>query len=609
MTLEIPAFYERVYKLDQVVDVDYYVPGCPPQPGPGARRRPAWPGRHGRAARPRASVVGASERALCDDCPRTKSEKKVKRFYRPWQIIPDPDECLMEQGIFCGGSATRSGCGVRCPNSGMPCRGCYGPLPGVVDQGAKLLCAVASIIDSKDPEEIDAILAALPDFVELRLPLRHAGLAPAKELPVMTRKISIDPITRLEGHGKIEIFLDDDGAVQDCFFQIPELRGFERFVVGPAHRGAAPHRHAHLRRLPGEPPHGQRQGRGRLLRRTRSPPLAHKLRDMYYQAHFIHSHIAHFYALAAPDFVLGPDADPATRNILGVVPKVGLEIGGEVIGARGLAQEIQRIIGGRNTRTSGACPAAWPRASSKEELEQIKPLGRRAVRLHPVLPAAVPDVVLANAGYVDLILNGPYTLDVHNMGLVDENNAPNFYDGKVRVVDFEGKEICKYAPQEYADYRGRARRAVDVPQVPLPQEARLEGLLRGHRLEPVLRHAAGAPQRGRPDGHPQGPGSLRGDVRDPRRSSLQAPCWPTTGRGWWRWCRTPRRLQRYCADPEITSDQYRVVPTADHRRGRRHRRGHARHAHASLHLRRERASARAPTSSWGRPTTTRPFRW
>jgi F420-non-reducing hydrogenase small subunit len=165
-TLEIPKFYDRVYRLDQIVDVDYYVPGCPPQPGQcktailalvAALTGQADPP-------PKGAVVGAYDRALCDDCKRTKTEKQVKRFYRPWEIISNEEECLMEQGIFCAGSATRSGCGVRCPNSNIPCRGCYGPAPGVVDQGAKLLSAVSSIVDSKDPDEIDEILRTLPDF-------------------------------------------------------------------------------------------------------------------------------------------------------------------------------------------------------------------------------------------------------------------------------------------------------------------------------------------------------------------------------------------------------------------------------------------------------------
>jgi F420-non-reducing hydrogenase small subunit len=167
--LHIPKFYDRVYKLDQVVYVDYYVPGCPPQPDQSRAAITALAmALTGQAeAPPKGSVVGASDRALCEDCPRTRSERKITRFYRPWEIIADPDVCLLEQGILCAGPATRSGCGVRCPSSGIPCRGCYGRAPGVVDQGAKLLSAVASIIDSKDPDEIDSILDTLPDFTSL----------------------------------------------------------------------------------------------------------------------------------------------------------------------------------------------------------------------------------------------------------------------------------------------------------------------------------------------------------------------------------------------------------------------------------------------------------
>lgn len=166
MELTLPSFYRRVYRLDQVVDVDYSIPGCPPQPDRCRESVVALVAALTGEADPPAkgSVLGVYDRALCDDCPRQKTEKKVRRFYRPWEIVADPDVCLMEQGILCAGFATRSGCGVRCPTSGIPCRGCYGPAPGVVDQGAKLASAVASMIDSKDPAEIEAILATLPDF-------------------------------------------------------------------------------------------------------------------------------------------------------------------------------------------------------------------------------------------------------------------------------------------------------------------------------------------------------------------------------------------------------------------------------------------------------------
>jgi F420-non-reducing hydrogenase small subunit len=161
-SLEIPTFYPRVFKLADVVDVDYFVPGCPPAPQQVknvllAVVKGELP--------PRKSVVGASDRSVCDDCKRTKSEKKVRRFYRPFEIIQDPTRCLLEQGILCMGSATRSGCEVRCPNSNQGCRGCYGPAPAVKDHGVKFLTALASIIDSKDPQEIDRIVGQVPDVV------------------------------------------------------------------------------------------------------------------------------------------------------------------------------------------------------------------------------------------------------------------------------------------------------------------------------------------------------------------------------------------------------------------------------------------------------------
>ena len=161
--LDIPEFYKRVYKLDDVVDVDYYLPGCPPAPdqvkavllGGASTRRAAAQGLGGRR-------LGACRLRRLPAHARTRRRSSTSTGRG--RSCQDPERCLLEQGILCAGSATRSGCGVRCPNSGMPCRGCYGPLPDVVDQGAKFLSAVGSIIDSKDPEEIEQIIDGLPDF-------------------------------------------------------------------------------------------------------------------------------------------------------------------------------------------------------------------------------------------------------------------------------------------------------------------------------------------------------------------------------------------------------------------------------------------------------------
>ncbi len=160
--LTLPEFYDTVKTLAQTVEVDYFMPGCPPV---GKQTWAVLEAIIQGELPPPGSVVGAGTRALCEECPRTKEEKKVKAFYRPHEIIPDPEKCLLEQGLLCAGVATREGCGALCPRANMPCTGCYGPLEGVIDQGAKFLSAVASIIDSNDPGEINKIIESIRDPV------------------------------------------------------------------------------------------------------------------------------------------------------------------------------------------------------------------------------------------------------------------------------------------------------------------------------------------------------------------------------------------------------------------------------------------------------------
>jgi F420-non-reducing hydrogenase small subunit len=158
--LEIPEFYDTVKTLAQTVDVDYFVPGCPPE------EKTTWLALEALIAGklpPKGAVISHSVKAVCDECPRKKEEKKIKKFYRPHEIIPDPEKCLLEQGLLCYGIATRGGCGALCPQANMPCTGCYGPVEGVIDQGAHFLSALSSIIDSNDPEEIQRIIDDIPD--------------------------------------------------------------------------------------------------------------------------------------------------------------------------------------------------------------------------------------------------------------------------------------------------------------------------------------------------------------------------------------------------------------------------------------------------------------
>lgn len=182
------------------------------------------------------------------------------------------------------------------------------------------------------------------------------------------------------------------------------------------------------------------------------PPAAKKLRELFYSAHYVHSHIAHFYALAAPDFVVGPDADPSQRNVLGVIGKVGLEIGGEVIKHRAYAQRIQAMLAGKATHPVWALPGGVSKGMNDEERSQVEEMAKSCVEFAKFTLKVFDDVVLANKGYVDLILSDGYRLVTNYIGMVDENNKVNFYDGKVRIVNPDGEEIGKYSGLEYLDH-------------------------------------------------------------------------------------------------------------------------------------------------------------
>jgi F420-non-reducing hydrogenase large subunit len=264
------------------------------------------------------------------------------------------------------------------------------------------------------------------------------------------QKISIDPITRLEGHGKIDIFLNDEGDVANAYLVIPELRGFEKFCEGrpveelpritPRICGVCPEAH-----------HMASAKACDAVYNVEVPPTGAKLRELLYSAFYVADHTVHFYILGAPDFVMGPDAPIAERNILGVIHKVGVEIGTNVLLSRGKAMDIIKMLGGKSIHPISAIPGGVSKAINEEERQQIEDWARELVEFAQFTIQLLGDVVLANPDYVDLIVNGPYTTPMYYMGMVDENNKVNFYDGKVRVVDPEGKEFVKYAPDQYLD--------------------------------------------------------------------------------------------------------------------------------------------------------------
>ena len=265
------------------------------------------------------------------------------------------------------------------------------------------------------------------------------------------RKITIDPITRLEGHGKIEIFLNDEGNCERAYLQIPEFRGFEKFSEGrPAEEmprittmicGVCPtaHHMASTKALDD-------------LWKVEPTSTAKKIRELMYNAFMAEDHILHFVFLGGPDFIVGPTAPAAERNILGVIGKVGLEVAGKVIEHRKRMRNVLRIIAGKPVMPTCGLPGGVSKAINEDERKTIIEAGEYGVEFCKVALGLFNDVVLKNKDYVDLIVGDIYKHKTYYMGLVDRNNKVNFYDGLLRVVDPNGKEFAKFRAQEYLDH-------------------------------------------------------------------------------------------------------------------------------------------------------------
>jgi F420-non-reducing hydrogenase large subunit len=265
------------------------------------------------------------------------------------------------------------------------------------------------------------------------------------------KEIIIDPITRLEGHGKISIFLNDAGEVENAYLQIPELRGFERFCIGRK----AEDMPLLTSRICGVCPVAHHMAGTKTLDAAfdvEPPSAAKKLRELMYCGYYIYDHTLHFYYLGGPDFVVGPDAPPEKRNVLGVIEKAGLEIGKEVIKHRAYGQRITEIIGGKATHPVCGIPGGISKPLSEENRQEIEKMATSAVNFAKFSLKLFHDIVLGNSKYVDLIKSDAYTLKTYYMGLVDKNNKVNFYDGKVRVVDPKGNEFAKFEAKNYLDH-------------------------------------------------------------------------------------------------------------------------------------------------------------
>src|SRR3990170_6342573 len=231
------------------------------------------------------------------------------------------------------------------------------------------------------------------------------------------KQIVINPITRLEGHGKITIFLDEQGDVSRAYLQIPELRGFENFLVG------------------------------------RQAEVAKKIREMVYNVFMLEDHALHLFFLGGPDFVVGPTAPKADRNVLGVIQKAGLEIGKQVIAMRKDLRGIIQEIGGKVIHPVFGLPGGVAKGVTEEARRRFAAVAERGIQFALFCEKLLETVVLQNPVYVKAITSDAYTHKTHYMGLVDGKNRENFYDGAIRVVNPKGTEIARFPVRDYGEPR------------------------------------------------------------------------------------------------------------------------------------------------------------
>jgi F420-non-reducing hydrogenase large subunit len=267
----------------------------------------------------------------------------------------------------------------------------------------------------------------------------------------MKRRISIDPVTRLEGHGRIDIVLEEDGSVAEACFVVPELRGFEQFCIGRQ----AEEMPVITSRICGICPEAHHLASVKALDQLFGvipPPAALKIRELLYMAFFIADHTTHFYSMGGPDLLMGPDAPPAERNLFGVIRKLGEETGRDIIAARQRNHRVIALLGGRGIHPVAGLPGGWSKRVTTEERNEIIGIAEQNIAFAQRTLELFDRTVLQDRSWDSLLRDPLYEHRTYSMGTVDEYNRPNFYDGMIRVIDPDGEEFVRYHPQDYADH-------------------------------------------------------------------------------------------------------------------------------------------------------------
>jgi F420-non-reducing hydrogenase large subunit len=374
------------------------------------------------------------------------------------------------------------------------------------------------------------------------------------------KEVVINPITRLEGHGKIVVVLDDAGDCKKAYLQIPEIRGFEKFAEG---------RHAEdmpqiTSRICGVCPFAHHMASTKSLDdlfRVNPPSAAKKIREMAYNIFMVEDHALHVYILGGPDLIVGPKAPKEQRNVLGVIAKVGKEAGLRVIEMRKKLRKTNEMLAGRTIHPVMGLPGGVSRPISTAEAADVKTLGDETLQFAVFTLKVFKDVVLSNKEYVDLITSDAYTHRTYYMGLVDQKNKVNFYDGKIRIINPSGGEFAKFDVHDYVQHIAEHVEPWTYVKFPFLKRVGWKGFLDGEdsgimSVAPLARLNAsdGMATPRAQEAYEEMYETLRGK-----------PVHHTLANHWARIVEmiyAAERLRELANDPEITSQDVRTLPTA-----------------------------------------------
>ena len=267
----------------------------------------------------------------------------------------------------------------------------------------------------------------------------------------MTRRITIDPITRLEGHGKIQILFDKNGDVERAYLQVPDFKGFEKFCEGRAVEEMP----TLTEKICGVCPTAHHTASSKALDAlfdVEPPPAAKKIRELMYNAFVFEDHLLHYFFLGGPDLLVGCTAPKAERNILGVVNRLGTEVAKKAIGVRKRVRNIVSLLGGSVLYPVCGLPGGVSKTVTEKDRAYIQNVARESVEFARIAMASFRDVALKNKAYVKLLKSKAFVQQIYSMGLVGERNRVNFYDGMIRVVDPEGQEFVRFEASDYLNH-------------------------------------------------------------------------------------------------------------------------------------------------------------